>query len=89
MIPIKLPKDVLNLFPMWEYQCPNCELYIESKVDACPKCNTPFDKLRWRVPPRFHRSYKALSEYAHKVLAPKLSPEKRELLFQYFTEYFK
>jgi len=29
-----------------------------------------------------------MSEYAHKVLAPKLSPEQRKLLFKYFTEFF-
>jgi hypothetical protein len=29
-----------------------------------------------------------MSEYAHKVLAPKLTQKQRELLFQYFTELF-
>ena len=29
-----------------------------------------------------------MSEYAHKVLAPKLSSKQREFLFKYFTELF-
>ena len=88
MIPVKLPKEVLSLFPMWEYRCPCCSTYVESNKSFCPNCKTPFDEKRWRVPPRFLKSHDAMSEYAHKVLAPKLTPKQRELLFQYFTELF-
>jgi len=87
-IPVKLPKEVLNLFPTWEYRCPDCSTYVESNKSFCPNCKTAFDKKRWRVPPRFLKSYEAMSKYAHKVLAPKLTPKQRELLFQYFTEIF-
>lgn len=88
MIPVKLPKEVLNLFPTWEYCCPNCNTYSESDKSFCPNCKAPFDEKKWRVPPRFLKSHDAMSEYAHKVLAPKLTPKQRELLFQYFTELF-
>jgi hypothetical protein len=88
MIPVKLPKEVLSLFPMWEYCCPCCGTYVESNISFCPNCKTRFDEKKWRVPPRFLKSHDALSEYAHRVLAPKLTPEQRELLFQYFTEFF-
>ncbi|PVX24525.1 MAG: hypothetical protein CW691_07355 [Candidatus Bathyarchaeum sp.] len=88
MNPVKLPKEVLNLFPMWEYRCPCCGTYIESDKAFCPKCKTAFDEKKWRVAPRFLKSYDAMSYYAHKVLAPKLSSEQRKLLFKYFTELF-
>lgn len=89
MISIKLPKEVLSLFPMWEYRCQCCSTYVESNKSFCPNCKTPFDEKRWRVPPRFLKSHETMSEYAHKVLAPKLTPEQRELLFHYFTELFR
>ncbi len=88
MIPVKPPKEVLNLFPTWEYCCPNCSTYVESDKSFCPNCKAPFDEKKWRVPPRFLKSHDAMSEYAHNVLAPKLTPKQRELLFQYFTELF-
>jgi len=88
MIPVKLPKEVLNLFPTWEYRCPRCSTYVESNKSFCPNCKTPFDEKKWRVPPRFLKSHDAMSKYAHKVLAPKLTPKQRELLFQYFTDLF-
>jgi len=87
-IPVKLPKEVLNLFPTWEYRCPDCGTYVESNISFCPNCKTAFDEKSWRVPPRFLKSHEAMSEYAHKVLAPKLTPKQRERLFQYFTELF-
>jgi len=80
-----LPKEVLDLFPMWEYQCPKCQTYVEPNVLHCPKCLAPFDALSWRVPPRFLRNHEAMSKYAHEVLAPKLRTKQRELLFRYFT----
>ena len=88
MIPVKLPKEVLNLFPKWEYRCPSCSTYIELNKSFCPNCKTPFDEKRWRVPPSFFKNHDAMSKYAHNVLAPKLTPKQRELLFQYFTELF-
>ena len=87
-VPVKLPKEVLNLFPVWESRCPCCGAYVESNKSFCPKCKTAFDENRWRVPPRFLRSPEAMSEYAHKVLAPKLTRKQCELLFKYFTELF-
>ncbi len=87
MIPVKLPKEVLNLFPMWEYRCPSCSTYVESGRSFCPNCKMSFDERKWRIPPRFLKSHGAMSEYAHKVLVPKLSPEQRQLLLRYFTEF--
>ena len=88
MIPVKLPKDVLSLFPTWEHRCPRCSTYVEVNSSFCPKCKTAFNEKKLRVPPRFLKSYEAMSEYAHKVLAPKLTAKERELLFKYFTEMF-
>ncbi|GAI45459.1 unnamed protein product, partial [marine sediment metagenome] len=91
MITVKIPKDVLDLFPMWQYICPNCpdSKVLSEKVHHCVKCGAEFNEEKWRVPPRFLKNSKAMSDYAHKVLAPKLSPEQRELLFKHFTEYLR
>ena len=88
MTEMHLPKQVLDLFPIWEYQCPNCNTYVEPDVSFCPNCKVLFNALKWRVIPRFLKSKKVMGEYAHKVLAPKLNPKQRELLFKYFTVIF-
>jgi len=85
---IKIPKEILNLFPTWEYCCPVCGTYVQSGITFCPNCKTPFNELKWRVPPRFLKSHKAMSKYAHEVLAPRLTPNQRELLFRSFTQLF-
>jgi hypothetical protein len=85
---IKLPKEVLDLFPLWEYCCPVCQTYVEPTVISCPKCLAVFSEEKWRVPPRFLKSRKAMSDYAHEVLAPKLTENQRTLLFKYFTDVF-
>ncbi len=84
----RLPKEILDLFPLWEYQCSKCGTYTEPNVLHCPHCLNPFDEMKWRVPPRFLKDEKAMSRYAHEILAPKLGEKQRERLFQYFTEYF-
>lgn len=85
---IKIPKEVFDLFPLWEYRCPICGTYVEPSVISCPECGLLFNKEKWRVPPRFLKNYKTMSEYAHKVLAPKLNEKQRQLLFKYFTTIF-
>ncbi len=85
---VKLPKQVLGLFPRWEYCCPSCGAYVTPDTKLCPGCRTAFDEKGWRVPPRFLENSEAMSEYAHNVLAPKLTGNERELLFQYFTQFF-
>lgn len=73
---------------MWEHQCPVCRTFVEPTVIYCPKCLAPFNKEQWRVPPRFTKGRKAMSDYAHNILAPKLNPVDRALLFRYFTWLF-
>ena len=85
-----LPKEVLDLFPIWEYQCPKCGAYLGYEpVEYCVKCGARFTPEQARVPPRFLKNYKAMSEFAHKVLAPKLTEKQRQLLFKYFTTIFE
>lgn len=84
----RLPKKVLDLFPIWEYQCPNCHKFVEPAISFCPYCKTVFEEEKWRVPPRFLKNNKAMSDYAHNVLAPKLTEKQRKLLFEYFTILF-
>lgn len=59
-----------------------------SSISHCPKCMAHFNEEKWCVPPRFLKNQKAMSEYAHKVLAPKLNKMQRALLFRYFTVLF-
>ncbi|MCW4016644.1 MAG: zinc ribbon domain-containing protein [Candidatus Bathyarchaeota archaeon] len=82
-----LPKEVLDLFPKWSYQCPKCGKQYDDTVQACMQCGTAYEESKWRVPPRFLKNYDTMSEYAHKVLAPKLTKKQRVLLFEYFTEF--
>jgi hypothetical protein len=86
--PVDVPKKVLDLFPSWEYRCPKCGVYVDSEVASCPQCEARFEVSKWRFPPRFLKSAEAMADYAHKVLAPRLKPEERRLLFEYFTEFF-
>lgn len=83
-----IPKKVLDLFPMWEYQCQKCEAVYDEPKHVCVKCGTPINQLKDRRPPKFLKTPKTMSDYAHNILAPKLSPTQRKLLFKYFTEIF-
>lgn len=83
-----LPKDVLDLFPKWSYQCPNCGKQYNEIVQACVQCGVAYEESKWRVPPAFLKNYEAMSDYAHNVLAPKLTQKQRKRLFEYFTELF-
>jgi hypothetical protein len=85
----QLPKRVLDLFPKWEYKCPKCGAFYLSSVQICIECGEPFNFEKWRIPPRFLASDEAMSRYAHEVLAPTLTEEKRRLLFRYFTVLFE
>lgn len=88
MFETSLPREVLNLFPMFEFRCPLCKTYV-AEAQPCPKCGAPFVRSLWKVPPRFLRSRRAMSRYAHQVLAPQLKPSLRSLLFKYFTVFFE
>ena len=86
---VKLPRDVLNLFPMWQYRCPKCHAFLGYEpIQDCIKCGAHFELQQAREPPAFLSDYEAMSKYAHEVLAPKLSPKQRERLFQFFTTLF-
>jgi len=86
---MQIPKEILNLFPTWQYQCPKCGSHLGYEpIEHCIKCGAKFTPEQARVPPRFLKNPKATSDFAHKVLAPKLSPKMRVLLFKYFTTIF-
>jgi hypothetical protein len=74
---------------MWQYVCPHCgaDLGYEP-VERCAKCGARFNPEQTRIPPRFLESHKAMSEFAHKVLAPKLALKEQERLFEFFTDIF-
>jgi hypothetical protein len=72
---------------MWDYVCPRCKLDVPKKSHTCPHCQENYG-MPLRVPPKILKDAKALSEYVHKVVMPKVSPEMRMYLTQFFTELF-
>jgi len=81
---IRLPKEILDLFPMWEYRCFKCGSFLGyDPIDYCVKCGATFSHLQARVPPSCLKNKKAMLDYVRNILIPKF-PEKERLLRQYF-----
>jgi hypothetical protein len=72
---------------MWDYVCPRCKRDVPKKSHTCPHCKENYG-VPLRVPPKILKDAKALSEYVHKVVMPKVSPEMRMYLTQFFTVLF-
>jgi len=86
---VRLPKKILERFPMWEFQCPICHTYYEEQPVSCSKCGTLCNNPQfWRVPPRFLKNYKAMSEYAHRRIIPTLSKKEQRYWRKFFTTIF-
>jgi len=72
---------------MWDYICPRCKREVPKKSHTCPHCREQYG-VPLRVPPRVLKDPKALSDYVHKVLMPKVSAEMRMYLTNFFTVLF-
>lgn len=78
---------MLRLLPMWDYLCPKCRSKVKQKSHKCPYCGENYD-IPLRVPPKVLKEKKALSDYVHKHIFPKVSQAHRDYLTQFFTEIF-
>jgi hypothetical protein len=72
---------------MWDYICPKCKQEVKQKSHKCPNCSENYG-VPLRVPPKTLKDKKALEEYVHKHVFPKVSAKQREYLTQFFTEIF-
>jgi DNA-directed RNA polymerase subunit RPC12/RpoP len=72
---------------MWDYVCPKCKREVKQKSHKCPYCGENYG-VPLRVPPKVLKDSKALEEYVHKHIFPKVSASQREYLAKFFTEIF-
>jgi len=84
---MNIPYWVLRLLPMWDYICPRCRREVPKNSHKCPYCGEHYG-FPLKVPPRCLKDNKALEEYVHKHVFPKVSAWQREYLAQYFTTIF-
>jgi DNA-directed RNA polymerase subunit RPC12/RpoP len=84
---MKIPYWLLKQLPMWDYICPRCRREVDKNSHKCPYCGERFP-FPLRVPPRYLKDKKALEDYVHKHVLPKVSAWQREYLAQYFTTIF-
>lgn len=84
---MRMPYWLLRLLPMWNYLCPKCRSKVKQKSHKCPYCGENYGKPL-RVPPRVLKDKKALSDYVHKHIFPKVSQAHRDYLTQFFTVLF-
>jgi hypothetical protein len=84
---MKMPLWLLRLLPMWDYICPKCRREVKPNSHQCPLCGERFP-FPLRVPPRVLNDKKALEDYVHKHIFPKISTSQREYLTQFFTTIF-
>ena len=82
-----LPYWVLRLLPMWDYICPKCKREVQQKTHKCPYCGENYG-VPLHVPSRVLKDPKALEDYVHQHVFPKISARQRDYLTQFFTEIF-
>jgi len=72
---------------MWDYICPKCKKEVAKNSHECPSCGERFP-FPVRVPPKVLKDSKALENYVHQHIFPKVSPLHRAYLTQFFTTLF-
>lgn len=84
---IGLPYWLLKLLPMWDHICPKCRKEVKQKSHTCIHCGENYG-VPLRVPPKVLSDAKALEQYVHQYIFPKISSVQREYLTQFFTVLF-
>lgn len=69
---------------MWDYICPKCKKIVKQKSHKCCYCGENYG-IPLRVPPKILEDAKALEDYVHKCVFPKVSQQQRGYLTQFFT----
>jgi len=82
-----IPYWLLKLLPLFDYVCPKCRKEVKQKSHTCIHCGENYG-VPVRVPPRMLKDPKALEEYVHKHVFPRVSPLHRIYLTQFFTVLF-
>jgi DNA-directed RNA polymerase subunit RPC12/RpoP len=72
---------------MWDYVCPRCRREVAKNSHKCPHCGERFP-FPLKVPPICLKDQKALEDYVHKHIFPRISASQREYLAQFFTIIF-
>jgi hypothetical protein len=84
---MNIPHWLFRLLPMWDYICPKCREKVSRTSHKCPFCNERYPSPL-KVPPKLYKDRKALEQYVHKHILPKVSHEYRFYLTQFFTTLF-
>jgi DNA-directed RNA polymerase subunit RPC12/RpoP len=85
---MNIPYWLLKQLPMWDYICRKCKRDVKQKSHKCPYCGENYG-VPLRVPPKVLKDPKALEEYVHKHIFPKVSASQREYLTRFFTIIFQ
>jgi hypothetical protein len=85
---MRVPYWLLKLLPLFDYICPKCKREVKQKSHKCPYCGENYG-VPLRVPPKVLKDGKALEDYVHKHIFPKVSAWQREYLAKYFTVIFQ
>lgn len=84
---MNIPYWLLRLLPIWDHICPKCKREVKQKSHKCPYCNEDYG-VPLRVPPKVLKDLKALEDYVHSHVFPRVSASQREYLAQFFTIIF-
>lgn len=84
---MQIPYWLLKLLPLFEYICPKCRREVEKASHKCIYCGEPYG-VPLRIPPKVLKSKKALEEYVHTQVFPRVSAFERNYLTKYFTVLF-
>jgi DNA-directed RNA polymerase subunit RPC12/RpoP len=84
---MNMPYWLLKQLPLFDYICPKCKREVKQKSHKCPYCGENYG-VPLRVPPKVLKDQKALEEYVHKHVFPRVSASQREYLTQFFTTIF-
>ena len=84
---MNIPYWLLRLLPVWDYICPKCKREVPKNSYECPYCGENYG-IPLRVPPKVLKDAKALEDYVHKHVFPRISAEQRAYLTKFFTQLF-
>jgi hypothetical protein len=84
---LRIPVWLLRLLPMWDYICPKCRKEVKKNSCRCPHCGEHYGQPV-RLPPEVLKDAKALEDYVHRHIFPRISRAQRDYLAQWFTELF-
>ncbi len=84
---MNIPAWLRRYLPLFTHICPKCKKEVKANSHQCPHCGEKYP-LTVRVPPKFLNDKKALEEYVHKNVFPRVSAFERRYLTQFFTVFF-